>query len=115
MKIYRPRTEGIREYDPRPRRNGPVWLTERVSADMRTVRGWLFPLEHYDENLRLNVLEQYTELLLVMGSARPVDFESIAAILREARNRLTDEEYDKLLGYKGLIEAARLGIPAELR
>lgn len=82
---------------------------------MRTVRGWLFPLEHYDEKLKLNVLEQYTELLLVMGSAKPVDFESVQAVMREARDLLSDDEYAKLLGYKALLETARSGIPAELR
>ncbi len=114
VKSYRPRNDGIREWDPRTRRAGPVALTERSSPSIRTVRGWLMPLEHYDENLKLNVLEQYTELLLVMGSGKAVDFESVAAVMREARNRLSDEEYGRLLDYKSLIESARTGIGAEV-
>jgi len=72
------------------------------------------PLEHYDEDLKLNILEQYTELLLVMGSGRAVDYDSVAAVMREARLRLTDDEYGKLLDYKSLIESARTGIRAEI-
>ena len=115
MKAYRPRSEGIREWEPRRKAAGPIMLTERASVSIRSVRGWLFPLEHYDENLTLNVLEQYTELLLVMASAKPIDFESIRDIMRDARDRLDDEEYGRLLAYKSLLETARVGIKAELR
>ncbi|MGQ0796400.1 MAG: hypothetical protein ACT4OI_00835 [Methanobacteriota archaeon] len=114
VKSYRPRHDGIREWNPKPSRGGPIALTERASPSIRTVRGWLMPLEYYDENLELNVLEQYTELLLVMGSGKAVDFDSIAAVMREARNRLTDDEYGRLLEYKSLIESARTGIRAEV-
>lgn len=115
MKPYRPRSEGIREWEPRPAKGGPVLLTERASPSIRSVKGWLFPLEHYDETLKLNVLEQYVELLLVMASAKPIDFDSIVDIMREARDRLDDEEYGRLLAYKALLESARMGISAELR
>ena len=115
VKTYRPNSEGIREWQPRPKTTGAIMLTERSSPSIRSVRGWLFPLEHYDENLTLNLLEQYVELLLVMASARAVDFESIKDIMREARDQLTDEEYGRLLGYKPLLESARVGISAEIR
>ncbi len=116
MKAYRPHSEGIREWEPRPKTKiGAIMLTERSSASIRSVRGWLFPLEHYDETLKLNVLEQYVELLLVMASAKAVDFDSIRAIMREARDQLNDEEYGRLLAYKALLESARIGISAELR
>jgi len=49
-----------------------------------------------------------------MGSRKPVDFESLAAVMREARNRLTDDEYGRLLTYKSLLETARTGIRAEV-
>jgi hypothetical protein len=115
VKPYRPRSEGIREWQPRSTKGGPIVITERSSPSIRSVRGWLFPLEHYDENLKLNVLEQYVELLLVMASAKPIDFDSIVDIMREARDRLDDEEYGRLLAYKALLESARMGISAELR
>lgn|GEM_PF-4718807 len=115
LKAYRPHQEGIREWNPYARRAGPIMLTERASPSIRTVRGWLFPLEYYDENLKLNLLQQYTELLFLMGSAKNIDFESILDIMREARNRLSDDEYDRLLTYKARLEWARTGIPAELR
>ena len=115
VRTYRPNSEGIREWQPRPKTTGAIMLTERSSPSIRSVRGWLFPLEHYDETLKLNLLEQYVELLLVMASARAVDFESIKDIMREARDQLTDEEYGRLLGYKSLLESARVGISAELR
>ena len=51
----------------------------------------------------------------MMASAKAVDFESIKDIMREARNQLNDEEYGRLLGYKSLLESARIGISAELR
>jgi len=113
-KSYRPGSDGIREWEPRSARAGPVAITVRASPSIRTVRGWLMPLEHYDEDLKLNILEQYTELLLVMGSGRAVDYDSVAAVMREARLRLTDDEYGKLLDYKSLIESARTGIRAEI-
>ncbi len=115
MKVFRPDSEGIREVDPKPLRTGPIWLTERTSPTLRTVRGWLFPLEHYDEKIKLNVLEQYTELLLIMGSGKTVDFESIKAVMREARDHLDDDAYDRLMSYKALLETARLGILADVR
>ncbi len=90
-------------------------LTESQSPSIRTVRGWLFPLEHYDDTLEMNVLEQYVELLLVMASAKPIDFDSITAVMREAKARLSDDEYERLIAYKALLESARMGISAELR
>lgn len=115
VRPFRPRNDGIREVDPKPRRTGAIALTEPASPSIRTVKGWLMPLEHYDENLEMNVLEQYTELLLVMGSGKAIDFESIASVMREARRRLTDEEYGRLLAYKSLIEGSRTGIRAEVQ
>jgi hypothetical protein len=115
VRVFRPDTEGIREFDPKPRPSGPIWLTERTSPSIRTVRGWLFPLEHYDERLKLDILDQYVELLLIMGSARAADFESMTALMRQAHGRLDDAQYDRLVGYKALLESARIGIPAEVR
>lgn len=115
MKPYRPGIEGIREWNPYARRSGPIMLTVRVTPSVRTVKGWLFPLEYYDENLKLDVLQQYTELLFLMGSAKNIDFDSIIDIMREAKNRLNDDEYERLLTYKSRLERARSGIPAEIR
>ncbi len=75
-------------------------LTERSSSTLRTVRGWLFPLEHYDDGLRLNLVSQYLELLLVMASNRPVDVTSMHSVLRQARDNLDDEQYELLMGYR---------------
>ena len=112
---YRPDTEGIREWDPKPRASTAIMLTERVSPSIRTAVGWLFPLEHYDEKLSLDPLSQYAELLLIMGSKGPADLESVQAVLKEAKNRLRDDEYEKLQGYVDLVMVSRLGIPAELK
>lgn len=79
------------------------------------MQGWLFPLEHYDEKLKLNVLEQYVELLLVMSSGTAVDFDSVRAVMVEARDLLDDGEFERLIGYKALLETARVGIKAEVR
>lgn len=114
IRQYAPHADGIREWRPLDRRFGAVALTEQISPSIRSVRGWLYPLEHYDKRMEMTVLEQYVELLLVMGSETPVDFESIAAVMREARARLSDDEYDKLLSYKALVESARMGIPAAI-
>ena len=104
VKAHRPHNEGIREWDPRPKPNGPVMLTERASSSLRTVRGWLFPLEHYDDSMRLNVVSQYLELLLVMASNRPVDVKSMRSVLRQARDSLDDEQYERLLGYRPMFD-----------
>jgi len=82
-------------------------LTERASASLRTVRGWLFPLEHYDDGLRLNLVSQYLELLLVMASNRPVDVASMRSVLRQARDTLDDEQYDRLMGYRPMFDSNR--------
>ncbi len=107
MKTYRPKTEGIREVEPRPRGNGRVLITERTSPTIRTVQGWLMPLEHYDERLKLSPLQQYLELLLMMASKRPVDAVSMRTVLRQARNNLDDEQYDRLLQYRPLFDVDR--------
>ena len=107
MKAFHPQTDGIREVDPRPREDGRVLLTERASPSIRTVRGWLMPLEHYDDGLRLSPLHQYLELLLIMASKRPVDVASMRTVLRQARNTLDDEQYERLLGYRPLFDVGR--------
>lgn len=104
MKIYRPRAEGIREVEPRPKGNGRVLITERTSPSIRTVQGWLMPLEHYDERLALSPLQQYLELLLMMASKRPVDAPSMRTILRQARNTLDDEQFAHLMGYRTMFD-----------
>lgn len=101
---YRLRDEGIREWDPKPNPHGVVVVTQRVSPSIRTTVGWLYPLERYDEKLSLDPLSQYAELLLIMGSVGAPDTDSVEAILQEARNRLTDHEYDRLLGYVDLLQ-----------
>lgn len=111
---YRGPDEGIREWDPKPQGRRVVVLTERVSPSIRSTVGLLYPLEHYDEKLSLDPLAQYAELLLLMGSNGAADFESVHAILREARNHLRDDEYGKLVGYVDLMMVGRIGIPAEL-
>src|SRR5512136_1169744 len=98
-KPYRTSDEGIREYDPKPRTQGVIVLTERTSPSIRTTVGWLYPLEHYDQKLSLDPLSQYAELLLIMGSNGNPDVESVRNILVEARGRLTDAEYIRLKGY----------------
>lgn len=105
MKAYRPRADGIRELGPRQKQNGRVLLTERVSPTIRTVQGWLMPLEHYDDHLGLSPLHQYLELLLIMASRRPVDVASVRTVLRQARNSLDDEQYERLMGYRPLFDA----------
>ncbi len=110
-KPYRTSDEGIREYDPRPRPQGVIVLTERTSPSIRTTVGWLYPLEHYDRGLSLDPLSQYAELLLIMGSNGNADMESVKTILIEARNRLTDPEYDRLRGYVDLVMLGRTGAP----
>jgi hypothetical protein len=104
MKTYRPKGQGIREVEPRPKGNGRVLITERTSPTIRTVQGWLMPLEHYDERLRLSPLQQYLELLLMMASKRPVDAVSMRTVLRQARNSLDDEQYDRLLEYHPMFD-----------
>ena len=96
---YRTSDEGIREWDPRPRPQGVILLTQRVSPSIRSAVGWLYPLEYYDQGLSLDPLSQYAELLLIMGSDGSPDMDSIQDVLAEARNRLTDPEYDRLRDY----------------
>ncbi len=108
MKAYRPRTDGIREADPRPQATGRVWITERTSPTIRTVQGWLMPLEHYDEGMRLSPLHQYLELLMIMASKRPLDVASMRIVLRQARNTLDDEQYDRLLGYRPMFDVGKV-------
>ncbi len=105
MKAYRPKAGGIREVEPRPQGNGRVLITERTSPSIRTVQGWLMPLEHYDERLGLSPLQQYLELLLMMASRRPVDAASMRTVLRQARNTLDDEQFAHLLGYRVMFDA----------
>lgn len=107
-KPYRTSDEGIREYDPRPKPQGVIVLTERTSPSIRTTVGWLYPLEHYDRKLSLDPLSQYAELLLLMGSNGNADMDSVRNILLEARNRLTDPEYDRLRGYVDLLMVGRM-------
>lgn len=109
---YRLRDEGIREWDPKPNSRGVIVVTQRVSPSIRTTVGWLYPLERYDEKLSLDPLSQYAELLLIMGSAGAPDTESVDAILQEARNRLTDLEYDRLQGYVDLLQVGDEVAPA---
>ena len=108
-KSYRTSDEGIREWNPRPKPQGVIVLTERTSPSIRTTVGWLYPLEHYDETLTLDPLSQYAELLLLMGSDGNPDMDTVKGILVEARNRLTDREYDQLRGYVDLIMIGRMG------
>ncbi len=104
MKAFRPRTDGIREADPNPRDVGRILITERASPSIRTVQGWLMPLEHYDNGMSLSPVQQYLELLLVMASKRPVDVASMRTVLRQARNNLDDDQYDHLLGYRTMFD-----------
>ncbi len=104
MKTYRPKTEGIREVEPRPRGSGRVLITERTSPTIRTVQGWLMPLEHYDERLRLSPLQQDLELLLMMASRRPVDAPSMRTVLHQARNTLDDEQFERLMEYRPMFD-----------
>lgn len=106
---YRTSDEGIREYDPKPRPSSVIVLTERTSPSIRTTVGWLYPLEHYDQKLSLDPLAQYAELLMIMGSNGNPDMDSVKTILFEARNRLTDREYDQLRGYVDLLMVGRGG------
>lgn len=108
MKVYRPKTEGIREVDPRYKGNGRILVTERASPTIRTVRGWLMPLEHYDARLRLSLPQQYLELLLMMASKRPVDAASMQSVLRQARNNLDDDQYDRLMSYHPLFDGGHV-------
>ncbi len=107
MKSFRPRTEGIREVEPRPKANGRIFLTERSSPTIRTVQGWLMPLEHYDETARLSPVQQYLELLWIMSSKRPVDLASMRTVLRQARDSLDDEQFARLMGYRPVFDAGR--------
>ena len=111
MKVYRPKTEGIREVDPTSKGNGRVFVTERSSPTIRTVRGWLMPLEHYDERLRLSLPQQYLELLIMMSSKRPVDAASMKTVLRQARDNLDDEQYASLMGYRTMFDAGHVIVP----
>ena len=106
---YRTSDEGIREYDPKPKGQGVIVLTERTSPSIRTTVGWLYPLEHYDRKLSLDPLSQYAELLLLMGSNGSADMDSVRNILLEAQNRLTDPEYERLRGYVDLVMVGRMG------
>ena len=106
---YRTSDEGIREWDPRPKPRSVIVLTERTSPSIRTTVGWLYPLEHYDEKLELDPLAQYAELLLLMGSDGNPDMDSVKDILVQARNRLTDREFDQLRGYVDLLMVGRMG------
>lgn len=113
-RAYRARDDGIREWDPRPKPQGVIMLTERVSPSIRTTTGWLYPLEHYDRKLSLDPLSQYAELLLLMGSEGDADVDSVRDILTQARNRLTDAEYIRLQGYVDLFMVGRGG-PSQSR
>lgn len=104
MKDYRPKTAGIREVDPWPSNNGRVFITERTSPSIRTVQGWLMPLEHYDETLHLAPVHQYLELLLIMSSRRPLDVVSMRTVLRQARNSLDDEQFERLMGFRVMFD-----------
>lgn len=104
MKDYRPKASGIREVDPRPSNNGRLFITERSSPSIRTVHGWLMPLEHYDEALHLAPVHQYLELLLIMASRRPIDVPSMRTVLRQARNGLDDEQYERLMSYRVMFD-----------
>jgi len=112
---YRTTDEGIREWDPKPRPQGVIVLTERTSPSIRTTVGWLYPLEHYDRKLSLDPLSQYAELLLLMGSDGDADMNSVRDILVEARNRLTDAEYIRLRGYVDLFMVGRAGPSPPMR
>ncbi len=112
MKAYRAKTQGIREVEPRPKGNGRVLLTERTSPTIRTVQGWLMPLEHYDNGIHLSPLHQYLELLMIMASKRPVDVASMRTVLRQARNSLDDEQFDRLMGYRPMFDAGHKLVPA---
>jgi hypothetical protein len=92
-----------------------ILITQRVAPSIRSAVGWLYPLEHYDERLSLDPLSQYAELLLLMGSRGPTDIESVRAILKEARDRLSDREFEKLRDYVDLLMVGRGTIPPELR
>ena len=111
-KPYRTTDEGIREYDPKPKPQSVIVLTQRTSPSIRTAVGWLYPLEHYDRKLSLDPLSQYAELLLIMGSNGNPDMDSVKSILVEARNRLTDTEYDQLRGYVDLVMMGQPGAPS---
>ncbi len=110
-RTYRTSDEGIREYSPRPEPRGVIVLTERTSPSIRTAVGWLYPLERYDRTLSLDPLSQYAELLLIMGSNGKADRESMKDILHQARNRLTDPEFDRLRGYVDLVMVGRAEAP----
>src|SRR3989304_3145921 len=103
-RTYRSHNEGLRELEPKGRReSGVIILTKRVAPSIRSAVGWLYPLEHYDEALRLSPVMQYAELLLLMGSNGPVDDPSLRTVLEEARNRLDDGQYERLLSYVELL------------
>ncbi len=106
-RAYRAESEGTRERDPKPRGDSVILITRRISPSIRTAVGWLYPLEHYDETMRLSPAMQYAELLLIMGSNGRPDEDSVRAVLREARNRLDDKQYDRFLGYLDLLVAPR--------
>lgn len=114
MKHRLARREGIREIDPLPGKQlGPIMVTHRISATIRRTVGWILPLEAYNESDR-PLLEKYVERLVALGATTPADFDLVASILREARNRLGDQEYEDLLTYASLVLTSRLGIPSEV-
>lgn len=108
MTRERAKPGAVRDLAPPLHPNGRVLVTERASPTIRTIQGWLLPLEHYDESLRLNPTQQYLELLLLMSSKRPVDRLSMATVLRQARNSLSDEEYDRLVSFRPMFDPGRL-------
>ena len=108
MKAYRPKTEGIREVEPRSKGDGRVFVTERASPTIRTVKGWLMPLEHYDETLHLSLTQQYLELLIMMASKRPMDTASMKTVLRQARNSLDDGEFGCLMSYRAMFDVGHV-------
>jgi hypothetical protein len=106
---FRPGDDGSREFDPKPNGHRAVVLTERVSPSIRAAVGWLYPLERYDKNLALEPLTQYAQLLLIMGSRGAIDSDSVVAVMEQARERLADIEYEKLVGYRDLVAFGAMG------
>ena len=104
------RSSGVREIDPRPKRIVTALpITEPVGPGIRHVVARIMPLERWDG---VGTLDSYAELLLLMR-LQPDD-DTLAEIMNEARERLTDADYEKLLGYKELLISTRLGISAEV-
>mgnify|MGYP001558319325 CR=1 FL=1 len=107
-KITRP--AGVREIDPRPKRVvAALPITEPVGPGIRRVVARIMPLERWDG---MGTLSSYAELLLLMR-LQPDD-DTLTEIMSEARERLTDADYEMLLGYKELLISTRLGISAEV-